>query len=274
MKLERSLGVALFDRLGRGMALTDAGRAFLPRARRILAEVRDAESWAGRGEDEAGLLHVGAIPTIAPYLLPGALARLRSALPACDLRVREARTEELAEALLDGELDAAVMSTPPPDDRLESESFGREDLVAALPASWGFAAGSEVGPEDLRGRPAVLLEGVHCLGRQVDGFCAARGVAPRVVCRTAQVSTILGLVGLGLGYSLVPEMAAAQDDGGSRVYARVRPAGPSRPLALVWRAGRTLGRAARELLGALRGEQKARRADPAGPARRRGGDRV
>lgn len=271
MKLEQSLGKRLFDRLGRGMALTDAGRAFLPKAKRILALVRDAEVWAGRDDaEDAAALRVGAIPTMAPFLLPAALARTRAALPHCEITVREGLTEALAEALIDGEIDCALMSTPPEDDRLDAHAFGHEELLAVVPASWPGVPGGVLALADLRDQPAVLLEEVHCLGRQVEAFCSARKLAPRVVCRTTQLSTILEMVALGLGYSLVPEMAA--DDRPGRRFARVRAPGPRRPLVLAWRSGRTRSRASLELLAALvaRGEAKK---EGAGPARGRPGAR-
>jgi LysR family transcriptional regulator, hydrogen peroxide-inducible genes activator len=114
-KLEESLGAQLLDRLGRGIALTEAGRALLPRARRILAEVRDAEANLEREVREGiGGVSIGAIPTMAPYLLPPAIQRLRGELPACEVTIREARTEELIELLVENQIDCALMSTPVP----------------------------------------------------------------------------------------------------------------------------------------------------------------
>lgn len=250
LKLEQALGKRLFDRLGRGMALTDAGRALLPRAKRILAEVRDAEVWAGRSDDdEAPSLRVGAIPTMAPYLLPAALARTRVALPRCEITVREGLTETLVEAIIDGEIEAALMSTPPVDDRLDAGTFGHEELLAVVPASWTAVPDGVLALADLRDQPAVLLEEVHCLGRQVESFCASRKLAPRVVCRTTQLSTILEMVGLGMGFSLVPAMAARPHPG--LRFVRVKAPGPRRPLVFVTRRGRTPGKAGLALLAAL-----------------------
>lgn len=251
-KLELGLGKRLFDRLGRGMMLTEAGRSFLPRAKRILAEVRDAEAWAGR-EEEGGLtLRVGAIPTIAPYLLPAALARTRKALPACEITVREDLTDHLAEAIIDCEIDCAVMSTPPEDDRLSGEVIGAEELLAVVPSSWEVTPRGLVSLADLRDQPAVLLEEVHCLGQQVETICSLRKLAPRVVCRTTQLSTILEMVALGLGYSLIPEMAMSAERRSSLRSAHLSAARPTRPIVFVTRSGRERGRATRTILESLR----------------------
>lgn len=250
MKLEQAVGKKLFDRLGRGMSLTEAGRAFLPKAKRILAEVRDAEAWAGRNDDSS--LRVGAIPTMAPYFLPAALAGLRAKAPQCELTVREGLTESLAEAVIDGELDCALMSTPPADDRLDPEVFGEEELLAVIPAAWTTVPEGVLSLTELRERPAVLLEEVHCLGKQVDGFCEARRLAPRVVCRTTQLSTILEMVSLGLGYSLVPEVVTRTGASAGRRYARLTTPRPKRPLVLVWHKDRSRGRTSMLLLATLR----------------------
>ena len=239
-RLEGYLGVRLFDRLGRGVALTDAGRALLPRARRILAEVREAEANLKR---EAacgdGTIAIGAIPTMAPYLLPPALGRLRAERPECEVAIREDFTEALVEALADNEIDCALLSTPLRHDLLEVEVLGEEELIVALSPSHASAGAGVLGLRDLRREPAVTLQEMHCLGRQIEGFCAARHVAPRVVCRTAQLATVFQLVSLGVGISVVPEMAAAADVAHCCRYGRLGGAAPRRQIAVAWRTGRT-----------------------------------
>ena len=264
MKLERTLGKRLFDRVGRGMVPTEAGRSFLPRARRILAEVREAEAWSGRdGTDHATALAIGAIPTIAPYLLPGALALARKQLPACEFTIRENLTGVMVEALIDHEIDCALMSTPPDDDRLQTVTIGEEELLAVVPATWTAVPQGIVALAELRDQPAVLLDEVHCLGQQVQAFCTSRKLGPRVVCRTTQLSTILEMVSLGLGFSIVPEMTAAADPvHHGRRYVHLAPTRPRRPIVLVWRTGRTRSRSSMVLLESLKASFQARRSGP------------
>lgn len=208
------------------------------------------------------MLRVGAIPTIAPYLLPSALARTRARLSGCEITVREDLTENLVEAIIDCEIDCAVMSTPPEDDRLAAEEIGTEELLAVVPASWASAPRGLVSLADLRHQPAVLLEEVHCLGKQVESICSLRKLAPRVVCRTTQLSTILEMVSLGLGYSLIPEMALGADQNAS-VRCSHLSARPSRPIVFVTRNGRERGRATITILESLREAlTKARGSEP------------
>lgn len=247
-KLEDGLGVVLFDRLGRGVVLTDAGRALLPRARRILGEVRETEDrLRSEATDGVGRLAIGAIPTIAPYLLPPVLAGLRADFPGCELVVREDLTASLVEAVVNNELDVAITSTPIDHGLIEVEVVGREDLLVVAPAAHPLAALARLSPEDLRDQPTVSLHEMHCLGGQIASFCERSGVRPDVVCRTTQLATVLEMVRLGLGVSLAPMMAAAADVSDERVYLRLNTGRPTREIALIRRVGRTGSAAGRDL---------------------------
>lgn len=245
-RLERSLGARLFDRLGRGIALTDSGRALLPRARRILAEVRDTEANLKREVEEgtggAAALSVGAIPTMAPYLLPGAIRTLRAEHPTCEPSIRESYTEDLIEQLLENQLDCAIMSTPVDDDRLEVQLLGHEEMLVAMPTAHPLSQRAQTAWGDLRTEPVVTLDEMHCLGRQIQGFCSVRSSAMRVVCRTTQLATIFELVALGLGVSIVPEMAAAHHGSRRWRYARLSQHKPLRQIVMVWRKDRERSR--------------------------------
>ncbi|MBX3405961.1 MAG: LysR family transcriptional regulator [Phycisphaeraceae bacterium] len=250
-RLEASLGARVFDRLGRGIALTDAGRALLPRARRILAEVRDAEANVQREADEgaggAAALSLGAIPTVAPYVLPGALKALRAGHRGCELMIRESFTQDLVALVLENQLDCAITSTPIDDDRLDVQALAHEELVVAMPATHAFAERGQINWADLRSEPVVTLDDMHCLGRQIEGFCSARSSASRIVCRTTQLATIFELVALGVGVSIVPEMAARHHGTRRWRYARLSQHKPIRQIAMVWRSDRERPRLSRRL---------------------------
>ncbi len=238
-KLENELGYRLFDRLGRSIALTEAGQALLPRARRILAEVLDAKTRLSDEIDSgSGSLAVGAIPTMAPFLLPCAVENFSRKWPTARLTVLEDLTANLVEALVKAEIDLAIMSTPVDNEAIELEVLTDERLVLAAPVASGLATQATIEIDDLSAEPTVLLDEVHCLGQQVSEFCRAMKVQQRVVCRAAQISTMLQMVEKNLGVALVPEMAVRQARSRKLVFRPLCGLDPRREIAIARRSGR------------------------------------
>jgi len=230
---KNGVGRRLFDRLGRKVVLTDAGTELLGRAQGILAAVDEAER-AVRDSADGGRLRVGAIPTVAPFVLPAAVTRFTKAHPGVQLHLLEDRTERLLAALLGGELDIGVMALPVRDERLHVEKLYSEPLVMALPTTHRLAAKTEVKLADVVDEPFILLDDMHCFGDQVLSLCRRGGVEPKVVCRGEQIVTLLAMVATGQGVSVVPEMAAAGDPSPHRVYRSLGKPAPTRTLCAVW----------------------------------------
>jgi LysR family hydrogen peroxide-inducible transcriptional activator len=254
MRLEskkNGVGRRLFDRLGRKVVLTDAGSELLGRAQAILAAVNEAER-AIRDSAEGGRLRVGAIPTIAPYVLPGAVSRFARAHAGVQLQLVEDRTERLLDAMLSGELDLGVMALPIRDERLHIESLYSEPLVMALPAKHRLATKTDVKLADVMDEPFILLDEMHCFGDQVLSLCRRGGLEPRVVCRGEQIATLLAMVAAGQGLSVVPEMAATGDANPKRVYRPLGKPTPSRTLCAVWHKQRYRPPSLRAFVDALK----------------------
>ncbi|MCB1056287.1 MAG: LysR family transcriptional regulator, partial [Acidobacteria bacterium] len=235
-KLEIDLGQELFERHPSGVVLTEAGHALLPRARRVLSEVQEAAA-ALRSDidDGAGPLAVGAIPTMAPYVLPPVLAPFSQRFPRCELTVREDLTDRLIEALLAYELDVAVLSTPIEEELVDVEVLGSERLLLAAPPGYPLPADHDVSLGALEHEPTIVVHEMHCLGQQIRSFCDAARVRQRVVCRSTQLATVQELVALGLGISILPEMAIAQDKDGRCCYHSLSEPQPCRDIAVAWR---------------------------------------
>jgi LysR family hydrogen peroxide-inducible transcriptional activator len=254
-KLESSLGHRLFDRLPRGAMLTDAGQALLPRARRILAEVNEVSVGIAADIDSgSGPLRVGAIPTMAPYLLPPLVRRFSRKFPECELTLREDLTERLIEALTDHTLDLAIVSTPIDDPAVRLEVVGAERLLLVTSATESIGSGrSSAGvPRDWENAPAVVLHEMHCLGQQIESFCSYKRLRRRIVCQSTQLSTVLDLVALGLGISIVPEMCARADQSNTRRYHDLGRDGPCRDIAVAAHADSTPSTLSRTLVEMLR----------------------
>ena len=237
-RLEQQLGAPLFDRHGRGVTLTEAGKALYPRARRILDEVRETEDAIRREAlAGAGSLSVGAIPTVAPYILPGAVQRLRARHVAVRVELREDYSAVLAKLLLDGALDVVIAALPYPFEHFDTEVLGLDALVVAVPHTHSAARAGRITLAQLRDAPAVTLDPAHCLGEQVAGFCSSKEISPSVVCRSAQLATVFELVGAGVGVSIVPVMAAARHNTPQCAYVPLAEQALEREIVAVWRRG-------------------------------------
>lgn len=249
---DKGIGRQLFDRLGRKVVLTDAGQVLLGHAQGILAAMGEAER-AVRDSTEGGRLRVGAIPTVAPFLLPRVVMKFHKAHAAVQLQLKEDLTERLLADLLSGDLDVGLMALPIRDDRLHVEKLFTEPLVVALPPKHKLAAKAEVKLGDVVDEPFILLDDVHCFGDQVLSFCHRGGLEPRVVCRGEQIVTLLAMVAAGQGVSVVPEMAAVGDAAKSCVYRPLGKPAPSRTLCAVWHKQRYRPASLRAFVDVVRG---------------------
>jgi LysR family hydrogen peroxide-inducible transcriptional activator len=211
MKLEEELAVRLFDRLGRSVRLTDMGQMFLPRARAILSELRAAkEEVAQRQSSVAGPISVGVIPTIAPYFMPTRIAMFSRKYPEASLTVVEDVTVRLMDRLRAGLLDISVMALPARGHDLECYPLRTERLYAILPKGHRLGKKRSLLMKELREEPFLLLRDDHCFRETSIEICKRARMMPQVIFESGQFSSILGMVGAGLGVSIVPEMALEQ----------------------------------------------------------------
>jgi LysR family hydrogen peroxide-inducible transcriptional activator len=231
-KLENELGQPLFERLGRGIRLTDAGRHFKQQVDQILNLVERARSGMVDSPDQ-GRLVVAAIPTIAPYYLPEILHRFAEECPKAQIEVREDVTTVAVRRCLEGEVDLALLALPIQSDSLHVEALFTEELLAVFPTGHPLTEKPKVSLRDLTDQPFVLLNEAHCLTGTTLGFCERHRLAPVVTSRAQQLLTILELVRLGRGVSLVPAMAVRADTNPGRAYRSLTGDRPTRTVALV-----------------------------------------
>ncbi|MCG8353298.1 MAG: LysR family transcriptional regulator [Chloroflexales bacterium] len=240
IKLEQELGQQLFERLGRTVLLTDAGKALLPRAQSILAEVQSIKS----GIDDAlntgvGRLAVGMIPTLAPFLLPKTIQSFTQRFPAAKLEVVEQTTEMLLKALITFELDVCFISAPISHPLVMLEELFQEPLLMTIPRCHSLARVGKLVVDMLHEEPFIALNEDHCLSQQVNTFCYEQQVNPVVVCRTTHLTTVQSCVTMGLGVSLVPAMLSAVDMSRQCVYRRIADVFPQRTIAAAWHSHRS-----------------------------------
>jgi LysR family hydrogen peroxide-inducible transcriptional activator len=264
INLEKELGHKFFHRLGRKAVLTEAGETFLQRARQILAGVDDATRELGDGQALERRIQVGAIPTVAPYLLPPLIQRCREEFPQLTIEVREDFRSDLIRGVLDGELDLALTSLPVKESQLSVEPILKEPLLLVVGRGHPLADTPQVTAKQLAEHAFVLLGNSSSLTHQVQRFCGDHDFAPRIGYRCAQIATVKAFVGLGLGISILPQGCRSRDDDASLVYRRLSGRQPEREVAVLRHVQRYQSRGAEQFLRALRGWLAERdRDDPA-----------
>jgi LysR family hydrogen peroxide-inducible transcriptional activator len=242
LKLEDELGARLFDRLGRSVRLTHLGNAFLPRARAVLRELEAARGDVVERKDSvSGPLCVGVIPTVAPYFLPSRLASFSRKFPQVRLTVIEEITPVLLERLRAGTVDVAILALPIRGHEFDSSPLLSERLFAALPRKHKLSTRGAISLKDLRAEPFVLLRDGHCFRDTAVAACDRARMHPQIIFESGQFSSLLSMVGAGMGVSIVPEMAIEKN---SRCrYVRLADDEASRTIGSVVLRGRSLTRA-------------------------------
>jgi LysR family hydrogen peroxide-inducible transcriptional activator len=231
--LEAELGQPVFERQGRKVALTDAGRLLQSRAQQVVALLEDAKNEI-TDDGESGRLRVAAIPTIAPYFLPGVLREFSRQHPLATVLIQEDVTEVALRKCSQGEVDAVILALPVPARHLELEELFEEELFLVLPAGHALARRRDVTMKDIEPYPFVLLDEAHCLTESIFAFCRQSSFHPVAVERTNQLATVQELVALGHGISMIPAMARELDASDRRVYRSLSDVRPTRKIALCY----------------------------------------
>lgn len=251
-KLERQIGRPLFDRLQRKVILTETGRMLLERATLILEAVEETEKKLKDFDDlESGQLAIGALPTIAPYVLPVVLQGFLKRCPHVELNIREDLTRGLIDAVVRGELDLALVALPLEDDRLEVQPLHTEPLLLTVPRGHPLARKKVVSMADVAQERFILLHEMHCLGEQVLSFCRGQHCT-RIACVSTQLSTVQSLIALGQGISILPAMARRSDSSPSRIYRELADTRPTRTIVAIWHRHRYHTQAAEQFLTQVR----------------------
>jgi LysR family hydrogen peroxide-inducible transcriptional activator len=248
IKLEKELGHKLFHRLGRKAILTEAGTVFLERARRILFEVEDAAKELADHPALERRITVGAIPTLAPFMLPTLIERCRRRFPNLQVNIREDFKVTLMREMIDGELDLALVALPVADSRIQVEVLWKEPLILVVAKGHPLASKQRVVGADLADETFILLGSSSSLAAQVRRFCGENHFEPRIGSRCAQIATVKALVGIGAGISILPRVTRSADDGGSLVYITLSDAEPYREIAVLRHMQRYQTRGAEQFL--------------------------
>jgi LysR family hydrogen peroxide-inducible transcriptional activator len=234
-EMEADLGVALFERGPRHVRLTRFGEEFAPRVRDILRSVDEVSDLARLSQNTlSGRLRIGVIPTIAPYLLPSFIGQLTHDHPTLDLQIRETLTPRLIEELAQGRIDAAIVALPVSEPSFEEVEIFEENFVLIRPDIDAERAVPDAA--DLAKMQLLLLEEGHCFRDQALAFCSMRSPLQREGLDGSSLSTLVQLVGAGIGVTLIPDMAVSVETRSANVsVARFKGVQPKRTIGMIWR---------------------------------------
>ncbi len=254
-KLEEELGVQLVERAPRKVQLTPVGEEIATRARHVLRDIDQITAAARRSRDpETGTLRLGLFPTLAPYLLPHVVPRIRERFPQLRLELSEEKTPDILSMLDNGKLDAALIALPVEDAGLEHIVLFSEPFYLAVPESHPLAARETVSKPDLEGAELLLLEDGHCLRDQALEVCALAGARERVDFHATSMETLRQMVAAEVGVTLMPALAVEPPIPPTRniVLRRFQAPEPNRTIALVWRKSSPLGPLMTKLAGCFK----------------------
>jgi LysR family transcriptional activator of glutamate synthase operon len=243
-RLEAALGVSLFERVGRSIRLTPAGERFIPRAERLLHDMREAVAdAAGAASPESGEVRIRFLHTVGARWLPERLARFLQEHPGIRFTLREGQSNEVVSGVLDGDFDLGILGPPPTGVKeLEIVPLFRERVAVVVPAGHPLVGRSSCSLHDLADEPLILPRSRGGLRKVVDDAFSREGVSERVAYEGDDFTIIQGLVEAGLGTTLLPMPLPVPS---TRVAViPLRQPAVARTMALCWDRRRTLPPAA------------------------------
>lgn len=253
-QLEAALAVRLFERDKKGVLPTQAGKALIERAQRLVLDADELVMAARRaGDPLAGTLTLGVIPTIAPYLLPSVTPALRKAFPKLSVAWIEDKTEAVANLLASGALDAALVALEAELGDVEHAVVAKDPFVLVTRRDHPLAQKrTDVARAELRDTEMLLLDDGHCFREQALEYCT-RAKVHELALRATSLATLTQMVAGGMGITLLPQLAVPTEAvrAGLKVRTFASPA-PFRTIALIWRKRSAIGDALQKLAEVLR----------------------
>lgn len=236
-ELEKDLGAQLVERRGGQVVLTETGKGIAARAQQILGAARDLADFARHRERVlTGMLRLGVIPSVAPYVLPRVLPSLQRQYPDLRLELHETQTHALLSELTRGALDALILALPVDDSDIETLPLFEDAFLLAVPADDPLPSSTRAVAAHVDQRKLILLEEGHCLRDQALAYCAMARHESSTSLGATSLATVMQLVANNYGVTLVPEIAAGVEVRDDRIkLLRFAAPEPRRTIGLAWR---------------------------------------
>ncbi|WP_174274512.1 hydrogen peroxide-inducible genes activator [Sphingomonas bacterium] len=259
-ELESLLGIMLVERTRRVVRFTPLGERLADKAQRVLREAEELAALAkAAGKPLSGELRLGVIPTIAPFLLPRVLARLREEWPDLKLYLREETSGAACESLHRGQVDCVLLALPYACGDVDYADLFRDPLYVAFPPDRAKALPARIRPESIAPSELLLLEDGHCLKEHALGACNRPELRAEASMMGTSLHTLVQMVENGLGVTMLPEMAlkAGLLDHTNVVARPLAAEHAARQISLIWRSGSPREKEFRLLAEALRKGEEA-----------------
>lgn len=260
-KLEDELGVTIFERGSAEFSVTPLGAQIVAQAERVLEQTAAIKEIANQNKDPlSGPLRLGVIYTIGPYLLPGLVKQMIAHVPQMPLILQENFTVRLVELLRQGELDAAIMALPLPDQGLSMQALYDEPFVVAMPRQHEWAKRSSITAQDLKSETMLLLGNGHCFRDQVLEVCpemsrfSTPGNGMQRTFEGSSLETIRHMVASGIGLTVLPSASVPDMENGEGMlrYLPFSAPTPTRRVVIAWRKSFTRRAAIEAVCAAIR----------------------
>lgn len=262
-ELEDLLGYPVFERSARKVVLTGLGEILAERTQAILCAVDELESLVQVSQRQpTGRVRLGVIPTVGPYFLPSVVQTLTQAYPGLDLHIRETLTLNLIADLRDGRLDIAIVALPVSEPSLFEFPLFSETFLLARPACESTMPAPT--PQTLRQKQLLLLQEGHCFREQALAFCGvqARLLSEFKVLEASSLSTLVQMVGVGMGVTLLPEMSVPLEGRNPAIdIVPFNAPQPERTIGMVWRYTHPLRKQFEKLADTIRSAPHSWQAD-------------
>ncbi len=240
-KLEDELGTILLERTSRKVLFTQAGLILVEQARAVLREVKILREMASnQGKEMSGPIHIGIIPTLAPYLSPIILPQLKHDFPELDIYLYELQTNALVEQLESGQLDCGILAFTKESEPFIEVPIFHEKMLLAVSEQHPWANGSTLELDKLRDQEMLMLDDGHCLRTQTMDYCLSVGAKENQHVKANSLETLRNMVAANVGIAFIPELAAKTTTVCPLKYLHFNTPEPYRAIGLIYRPGSPL----------------------------------
>ncbi|WP_052593667.1 LysR family transcriptional regulator [Luteipulveratus mongoliensis] len=244
-RLERRLGVPLFDRHGRRLSLNDTGNRYAEHVRRADRELALAEQVvADLTAEGPRVVRLGFLHSFGTWLVPDLVRRAREHDPSLSFELVQDAADVIRDGVIDGSLDLGILSPQPTSRQVTWRRLMRQSVVLAVPPGHAVETRRGVRVEELEGEAFVSMPPEYGMRQMLDDACAAAGFEPRIVVECQDLHTVAGLVSAGIGVALLPAEQTPRYSAGVATTPLLG-AGAGRDVGLVWARHRPLSAPAR-----------------------------